>query len=179
MKRGSASTWNVFADGANTNTTVTVTGLTDDTEYNFRVKGYNGSYGPYSNIETERTAPNVAFFDPNLIAAFNLGGATDSTVVALEAGAVITLTNATYPTGTTLTTLTNAGDTYRFTSALNDQLSSDKQFFVAGRKGSGSITQRRAALCGIHRPGRGPVLTFQGRRMPLTWSPFMPLLTPP
>lgn len=136
-KKSTDTIWLTFVDGVSTSTVTTLTGLDAETEYNFRVKAYNGTWGPYSNIATGQTAPNDDFFDPTINTAFNLGGATTSAVVALEAGAVITLTNATYPTGTTLTTLTNAGDTHVFTSSLNDELSSDKEFFVAGRLGSG------------------------------------------
>ncbi|MCB0420235.1 MAG: type II secretion system protein GspG [Bdellovibrionales bacterium] len=141
-KLSADSIWNVFVDGVSVSTTATVTGLSANSSYDFRVKAYNGAWGAYSNVATGSTTPNDTFFDPNLKTAFNLGGATESSVVAMESGVVITLTNATYPAGTTLTTLANAGDTYVFTSALNDILSSDKEFFVAGRKGSGSAVNK-------------------------------------
>lgn len=43
-----------FADGVSTNTTATVTGLTNELEYAFRVFAFNDELGPASNTETAK-----------------------------------------------------------------------------------------------------------------------------
>ncbi|MBT4760257.1 MAG: prepilin-type N-terminal cleavage/methylation domain-containing protein [Bdellovibrionaceae bacterium] len=164
-KESASGIWLTFVDGVSADTTSTISGLTAETEYNFRVKAFNGSWGAFSNIVTGDTAPNDPFFDPTVHSAFNLGGAIDSAIVAIEAGAVITLTNATYPSGTTLTTLVNAGDTYRFTSVLNDHLSSDKEFFVAGRLGSGN-DNKKGNMVWSTSSWAGKDFIFNGNRNP-------------
>ena len=59
------TSWTTFADGTSTATTATVTGLTNDTAYVFRVAAINGAgTGPYSSA-TSSVTPGGAANDPN------------------------------------------------------------------------------------------------------------------
>lgn len=119
------SEWILFADGISTDTTEVITGLSPSTSYDFRVRAYNGSTSSYSNILVVETAPDNEFFEPNFYQAMNLGGATASEVVAFEDNTEIFLNN-------TSLVILNAGETFGFSSALNDVMKSEKAFFVAG-----------------------------------------------
>ncbi|MCB0394166.1 MAG: fibronectin type III domain-containing protein, partial [Bdellovibrionales bacterium] len=106
-KLSADSTWLDFSDGTSSDTSVEVTGLTASTSYDFRVRAYNGSTGPYSNVATGETTVDDPFFDPDVYQAMNLGGANASAVVALEDNTSIELN------GSPLATL-NAGQTHSF-----------------------------------------------------------------
>ncbi|MGE4133611.1 MAG: fibronectin type III domain-containing protein, partial [Bdellovibrionales bacterium] len=121
------STWTVFVDGLSTTTAVTVTGLTASTSYDFRVAALNGSQGAYSNVVTQDTAPNDPFFNPGVYNAMNCGGATTSTVVAMDDNTNIQLNGSTL-TGSPI----NAHAVITFASALGDIISADKPVFVGG-----------------------------------------------
>lgn len=135
-KTSAESTWTVFNDGSSTNTTVTITGLTHSTSYDFRVRSYNGQYSPYSNIATGETAIDNPFFEANVYKAMNIGGATSSAVVAFEDTTEIKIN------GTVIATI-NGGQTHSFTSALNDVIEADKPVFVAGRNGNAGASDRQ------------------------------------
>ena len=61
----SGTTWTTFADGTSTANTATVTGLTNGTDYVFRVAAINGAgTGPYSSA-TSSVTPGGAATDPN------------------------------------------------------------------------------------------------------------------
>ena len=61
----SGTTWTTFADGTSTANTATVTGLTNGTDYVFRVAAINGAgTGPYSSA-TSSVTPGGAANDPN------------------------------------------------------------------------------------------------------------------
>ncbi len=134
-KESAAGVWLVFADGVSTDLSSTVTGLSEETSYDFRVRAFNGAYSLYSNVATGETTIDDPFFDPTVYKAMNLGGATASAVVAMDDATTIELN------GNPLTTI-NAGETFGFVSAQNDIISADKPIFVAGRRGSGSDTQK-------------------------------------
>ena len=56
FRRQGASTWTVFADGSGDSTDTTVTGLSKDTSYEFRVAAKNSAgQGAYSSTLTHST----------------------------------------------------------------------------------------------------------------------------
>ncbi len=126
------TTWTTAPDGTNTNTTYEVTGLTPDTAYEFRVVATNGNLGEWSKILEEKTYINDPFFDGS-VNVMNVGGATSSVVVALEANTVVTLN------GMALTTLVADGDTFQFMSSGFDVLEADKPVFVAGNASNSNV----------------------------------------
>lgn len=124
-------TWLLFSDGVSLSTNTSVSGLTSSTTYEFRVALiYDSSnQSGWSNTAEGTTQPNSPLFGPNV--AMNVGGSTDTTVVAHTDGTNVTLN------GSPLITL-NQGQTHRFTSAQYDLIDADKPIFTAGRRGSGS-----------------------------------------
>lgn len=63
-KTNAASTWSTFNDGTSTSTSATVTGLSGDTAYNFRVKAVNsnggGNYTTVNATTTDGSAPTIS-----------------------------------------------------------------------------------------------------------------------
>lgn len=64
FKLAASSTWTTFADGTSTTTSATVTGLSDSSEYNFRVSAANssgtGNTVSTSASTTDGTAPSIS-----------------------------------------------------------------------------------------------------------------------
>lgn len=120
------SDWILLAEGVSTDTTSVITGLDPSTTYEFKVRAYNGSTSPDSNILSVETAPDDPFFEPNVYQAMNLGGATKSVVAAFDDATEIFLNDV------SMISL-DAGDTYEFDSSQGDVLRSDKGFYVSGR----------------------------------------------
>jgi len=135
FKESSSGTWITFGDPISNDTRATVTGLLESTDYDFRITAFNGSYSVPSPQVTEKTFPNHPFFNGSQNAALNLGGATDSQIVALENGTAIEVN------GASITTL-NKGEVHRLTTFQNDTMTSTKKFFVAGRRGSGGAVSK-------------------------------------
>ena len=54
-KETSATTWTVFPDGISTTNSVSVTGLLENTSYDFRVSASNGEQGDLSNTVSATT----------------------------------------------------------------------------------------------------------------------------
>lgn len=123
--------WILLADGVGTDTTAQISGLTPSTQYEFKVRAYNGSTSPDSNVLTVETAPDDPFFEPNVYQAMNLGGATKSIAVAYEDATEFYLDDV-------LVSTKNAGETYEFDSTLGSVLRADKPFFVSGRLTQGT-----------------------------------------
>ncbi len=134
-KETSSGTWNILADAVSADLTATVSGLTENTSYDFRVKASNGVESSYSPVFSVTTAINDPFFESGSYKAMNLGGATTSKVVAFEDTTEIKINDI------VVTTL-NAGQTYGFTSAQFDVIEGDKPIFVAGRIGSGGASNK-------------------------------------
>ncbi len=64
-KTSAAGSYTTFSDGTSATTGATVTGLTADTEYNFRVAAVNGEgTGAYSNVVTATTAAISLILEP-------------------------------------------------------------------------------------------------------------------
>lgn len=124
-------TWLLFSDGISLSTTSTVSALSSSTTYEFRVAVVydTSNQSGWSNVAEGTTQPNSPLFGPNV--AMNVGGSTDTTVVAHEDGTNVTLN------GSALISL-NKGQTHRFTSAQFDLIDANKPIFTAGRRGSGS-----------------------------------------
>lgn len=124
----STSVWLTFSDGTSTNTASTVTGLNPSTVYEFRVRvTYNtSSTSSYSEIAEGETKPNSPIFGVNK--AMNVGGATESRVVAFEDDTDVTLN------GSSLITL-QRGETHIFTSSQFDIIDANKPIFTAGKRG--------------------------------------------
>lgn len=125
------STWLTATESVSTNTYATVTGLSPGTTYEFRVAVL---YSPsqqsgWSNIADGETKPNSPVIGVNT--AMNVGGAVDSTVVALEDGTNVTLN------GSPLVSL-NKGQTHRFTSVKFDVIDANKPIFTSGGRGTGN-----------------------------------------
>ncbi|MCB0367703.1 MAG: fibronectin type III domain-containing protein, partial [Bdellovibrionales bacterium] len=140
-KETSSGTWLVFSDGVGAGTTATVTGLLASTSYDFRVRSFNGGNSPYSNVLTQETAPDDPFFDPTVFSAMNLGGATDSAIVALDDNTTINL-NGSPLAGSPA----NAGQVLTFASAVGDVITADKPIFVAGRLIAGGSDQNQGNI---------------------------------
>ena len=117
-----------------TATDFTHTGLTDDTEYSYRIYATNGTYNSEaSNILTTETLPNIPAFVSNYLAV-NVGGATSCRAVSLEDG------NTFQINGTPVTGTFNKTDTHTFTCAQFDTFEASGKFFVAGRRSDSNST---------------------------------------
>lgn len=129
-------TWLTFNDGVSTNEYTSVTSLQASTTYEFRVKVVfdSGQESSWSNTISVDTKPdNTIFSSP--YKAMNVGGATTAAVVALEDSTNVTLNDA------FLVTL-DAGETHVFATSQFDVIDADGPIFTAGRRGSGSDTQK-------------------------------------
>jgi hypothetical protein len=131
-----ASTWLTFNDGVSTTTSTTITGLLANTTYETRVRVQydTTNFSEWSNTAEGTTKPDDPIFNsPHK--AMNVGGATSTTVVAMEDTTAITLN------GAPLVTL-NKGQTHTFVSAQFDIIDADKAIFTAGKVGTnGTNTQ--------------------------------------
>lgn len=97
------SSWTVFADGTNTLTTATVTGLTNDTQYYFRIATTNNAgTGPYSNIASATPFLPCAGTQATLLLNLD-SGFTDSSesplTVTAEGDAAISTTEKKFGAG--------------------------------------------------------------------------------
>ncbi len=115
FKKITDTSWAPIVDGTSTDPLYLVTGLDFNDEYEFRVRAYNGLYGPWSNIDTALTKPNLPFFDDSEYILINLSEATDSQCVALEDGTDLFLHSTVTGPGTLIASL-NQGQTFRFCS---------------------------------------------------------------
>tara|TARA_B100001971_G_scaffold215190_1_gene259590 strand:+ start:15710 stop:18121 length:2412 start_codon:yes stop_codon:yes gene_type:complete len=129
---GAIGSWTIFNDGVNNNTSASINALDAETEYNFRIRAFNGTnYSGWSNTLTVETLPNIDFFNGGY-KAINISGAPNNQVVSMADGNVLQLD------GSPLTTL-NKGETYAFTASDFSVLEGTEPFYVAGKLGNGSI----------------------------------------
>lgn len=129
---GGIASWTVFSDGVSNATSAIVTGLDPETQYNFRVRAFNGTnYSGWSNTLTVETLPNIDFFNGGF-KAINISGAPANQVVSMVDGNVLQLD------GSPLTTL-NRGETHSFSASDFSVLEGTGEFFVAGKIGTGGI----------------------------------------
>jgi len=137
-------TWTLFNDGISADPLATVTGLNSNTDYEFRIRSFNDLFSDHSNITQTITKPDTPFFDPTEYKLINLSGAVDSTVVALEDGTEVYVTNDVTDPAPTLLAMLDAGETHQFSSpaapsstiARDDILISNKPIFATGRVGA-------------------------------------------
>jgi len=132
--------WSVFTDGVTSDPLATVTGLIENTNYEFRIRAFNDLFSTYSNIVEVSTKPISPFFDPTDYKLINLTGATDSKVVALEDGTDVYLTTDVNDPSPTLLASLEAGETHQFASVRGEILISNKPIFAAGRIGSYTLS---------------------------------------
>ncbi len=116
-----------YNDGANINQFVTITGLTASTTYEFKIfMVYAGTQNSEdSTILEVTTQPSNPLFGPNV--AVNVGGATESIVIASADNTNITLNSG------FLVTL-QAGQIHTFSSAPYDVIDADKPIYTNGKK---------------------------------------------
>jgi hypothetical protein len=132
-------TWLPFSDGVSTTTNATVTSLIASTIYEFRIRlQYDtSSYSDWSNTAEGETKPdNLLFSSP--YAAMNVGGSTDTKVVALLDNTRIYL-NGVEIAGSPIA---KGVPTSLPTHARYDVIDADGPIFTAGRIGSGSNTAK-------------------------------------
>ncbi|MDB2447463.1 fibronectin type III domain-containing protein, partial [bacterium] len=126
-KETASSTWLAYNDGFSNDIVLSVEGLNSDTSYDFRVTSWNGNFAPTpSPVSTDSTFVDIPFFEPNSFKLMNIGGATQTAVVAFEDTTEIKLD------GVVIANL-NAGETHEFASTLNQVLDADKPIFAAGK----------------------------------------------
>ncbi len=123
-----SSTWLRFNDGISVSRSTTINTLLPGTSYEFRVAVVydTSNTSAFSNMVIGLTQPDSPIFGINK--AMNVGGATQSAVVAYEDSTAITLN------GAALTTL-NKGQSHVFNSVQFDIIDANKPIFTAGRRG--------------------------------------------
>ena len=127
-KESSSGTWIAYNDGFGNDIVLTVGGLNSDTSYDFRVTSWNGNYAPTPSPKstTDSTFVDNPFFESGSYKLMNIGGATETAVVAFEDTTEVKLD------GSVIATL-NAGKIHTFSSTLNQLLEADKPIFAAGK----------------------------------------------
>jgi hypothetical protein len=134
-KESADTTWIQHPSNPINASSMNVEGLIDSTQYDFRVKAFNGNDSDYSQV-SGKTKPLNDFFDDK-IRVFNIAGATQSSLVAIEDGDFYLNEN--------LLVSLNAGEVHTFTSTQFDKISSDKAFYVAGVRKNNSNSASRSA----------------------------------
>ena len=140
-----SSTWLVFSDGVNLATAAVVDGLLASTTYEFRVRVQydTSSFSEWTSIAEGTTKPNDPLFD-SPYKAMNVGGATDTSVVAYYDNTRVYINGveiASSPLSAgQVVRLSQAPDS--ITTTRYDVIDADKPIFTAGRFGSGGNTSK-------------------------------------
>jgi hypothetical protein len=133
MRTKGTPTWLNYADGVSTNLTETITSLLASTTYEFRVRvNYDTTfYSDWSVTAEGETKPDDPLFASPYV-AMNVGGATDSNVVAFYDNTRIYL-NGVEIVGSPI----NKGVPLNIpgTTAQFDVIDADKPIYTAGRRG--------------------------------------------
>jgi hypothetical protein len=140
-----SGTWITINDGVSTTRRYTLTSLSPETSYQFRVRAYNGTnYGAWSPTLTTETLPSLDFLSTPYM-AINVGGATNNQLVSLEDDNQIFY-------GDNSASILNDGsqisadlDRGKTVSVPGDDFTvvrGTKPFFIAGRIGSGAATTK-------------------------------------
>ncbi len=150
-------TWLVYNDGVNTNIFPDVDGLTHSTFYEFRVAAVYDTteQTEWSNTAEGETQPLNIIFGPHT--AMNVGGATQSTVIAHEDSTAVTLN------GAPLITL-NKGQTHTFTSAQFDYIDADKPIYTSGKRGNTANVATSANVVWNPTAWSGKIFSFNATR---------------
>ncbi|MBD67095.1 MAG: hypothetical protein CME62_17975 [Halobacteriovoraceae bacterium] len=132
---GTDSTWITINDGISTSRRHTLNGLSAETEYDFRVRAYNGTnYGAWSPVLVAETLPNIDFATYPYV-AINIGGATKNALVSMEDGNDIYYgdnTASTYNDGSLIYTGLNQGENVSVDADDFTVVRGTKPFFIAG-----------------------------------------------
>ncbi|MDP7319212.1 MAG: fibronectin type III domain-containing protein [Bacteriovoracaceae bacterium] len=131
IKGGQFSNWTLIEKGVSVQTTADIINLTAQTNYEFKVRAFNGiNYSAWSNTLNIETLPNLDFFQGGY-KAINISGAPKSKIVSFDDN------NEIYLDGSLLTTLDKA-ETFEFDSSEFSVIEASKAFYVAGKLGTGS-----------------------------------------
>ena len=160
-KQQGSPTWLTYNDGISTNNNQSISGLQAETSYEFRVAVlYDGDQqSNFSDQAIGSTKPDNIIFGANK--AMNVGGATESRVVALEDNTNITLLRG--DNTIALTTL-NKGETHTFNSQQFDVIDADKAIFTAGKRGPNSTGFDSANMVWVPSTWAGRSFTFNAIR---------------
>lgn len=131
------STWLLFSDGVNTQTSTQVSGLLASTIYEFQVAvAYDTTeQSSFSQLVEAETQPDSDLFDGDYI-FMNVGGATTSRIVALENNTRVYLNDSEIAASPL-----SAGQVAQITTARYDKLEGDKPIYAAGlaTNGGGAV----------------------------------------
>ncbi|MEO0476932.1 MAG: fibronectin type III domain-containing protein, partial [Planctomycetota bacterium] len=131
------TTWLTFNDGVSTNTSESVTGLLPSSTYEFQVRvSYDSTFSSYSQLATGTTKPDSSLFD-SPYKAMNVGGATNSNVVAFYDNTYVTLNGVTIPESPL-----SKGEVVNLSTSQFDIIDADQPIFTAGIRGSGGNTSK-------------------------------------
>lgn len=144
-KPTSSGTWITINDGVSTSRRYTLTGLSAETSYHFRVRAYNGTnYGAWSPTLLAETLPTIDFL-ATPYTAINVGGATLNQLVSLEDDNQIFYGDnsaSTYNDGSTISADLDRGKTVSVPANDFTVVTATKPFFIAGRIGAGGNTTK-------------------------------------
>ena len=135
----STPTWLNFSDGISTNKFATVSSLTASTIYEFRVRILydTSNYSDWSNTAEGETKPDDPLFN-SPYAAMNVGGSTDTKVVAIYDNTRVYLNGVEIGASP----ISKGVPTSLPAHSRFDIVDADKPIFTAGRLGSGGNTAK-------------------------------------
>lgn len=147
-KESSSSTWQTFNDGTSTNTNATVTGLTNGTQYDFRVRAVN-SVGESPNSSTASAKPATTPSAPSLSATPETTGMKLTWTTPNSGGEAITdytvqFKKTSASTWSTFNNGTSTGTTVTVTG-LEPGVSYDFQVAAKNSLGTGSFSSPQTA----------------------------------
>ena len=148
--------WIIFNDGISTNTTTTVTGLSDDTLYFFKVAAIN-SVGTSNYTSAVSTTTSVAATVPDAPNTLIIGEKTDTTIVLSW---VAPNSNGADITDYIIKISSDGGSTY---TTFNDGTSTKTTTTVTGLTSGGTYFMKVSAL---NSKGSSPVSSLQVHRQP-------------
>jgi hypothetical protein len=144
-KQTLSPTWITINDGVSTARRYTLSGLSAETNYHFRVRAYNGTnFGAWSPVLTTETLPPLDFL-ATPFTAINVGGAPLNQLVSLEDDNEIFYgDNSASPfnDGSVISADLDRGKTISVPAGDFTVVRATKPFFIAGRIGSGSATTK-------------------------------------
>ncbi len=139
------TTWITINDGVSTTRRYELTGLDPETEYDFRVRAYNGTnFGAWAPTLVAETLPTIDFISTPY-SAINVGGATLNQLVSLDDDNEIyygTNSASSFNDGTLISADLDRGKTISVPANDFTVVVATKPFFIAGRLGSGSDTTK-------------------------------------
>jgi hypothetical protein len=144
-KLAGSPTWITINDGVSTSRRHTLEGLDPETQYNFRVRAFNGTnFGAWSPTLTAETLPTIDFITTPYM-AINVGGATLNQLVSFEDDNEIFYGNnpsSVFNDGSVISADLDKGKTISVPADDFTVVRGTKPFFIAGRLGSGADTSK-------------------------------------